>query len=157
MCPVHNDIPELQSPGRLPERFWELGPGHFRLYLTRPGVGEQSAETEPHLRPFGLRFAPSPEEIQVVGAVRIGSQGLKVAGEPSWAQDPEWYTCACGSEMAFIAQVPENFPFPKNSSAPEQPDTFSADDYCLFLGNEVYLFGCTAQCHPEAIWPVLQN
>src|SRR6185503_9030224 len=87
----------------------------------------------------------------------VGSGGVKVGGTPSWVQQPEVHVCCCGSRMAFIGQVPLDHPFPKLPDAPEQPDTFSAEDYCLFLGNETYLFACERQCHPGAVWPVLQN
>jgi hypothetical protein len=157
MCPEHNDIPALCAENRLPEEYWHRGGGHFALYLARPGTGQATQEEEPHLRSFTLRFEPSAEEVEAVGSLRVGSQGLKIGGVPSWAQDAEWHTCCCGSEMGFVGQVPENFPFAKRAEAPEQPDSFSRDDYCLFLGNEVYLFACTAQCHPQAVWAVVQN
>lgn len=40
---------------------------------------------------------------------------------------------------------------------PEQPDAFSAGDYGLFLGNDVYLLACPAACDPAAAWPVNQH
>lgn len=59
--------------------------------------------------------------------------------------------------MRLLSQISENFPFPKLPSAPSQPDSFSRDDYCLFLGNEVYIFACVDQCNERAIWITVQN
>jgi hypothetical protein len=42
-------------------------------------------------------------------------------------------------------------------AAPRQPDSFSNDDYCLLLGNEVYIFACEAQCDLRAVHVVVQN
>ena len=59
--------------------------------------------------------------------------------------------------MKLLIQIPENYAFPMADGAEEQPDSFSNSDYCLFLGNQLYLLGCTKQCDPLALWPVLQN
>jgi hypothetical protein len=157
MCPMHNDIPELYADNQLPQEYWNHGGDHFALYLVRPGTGQPFREEEPHLRSFPLRFEPSVDEVDVVGSLRVGSQGFKIGGVPSWVQGAEWHTCSCGSRMEFVGQVPEDFPFPRRPEAPQQPDSFSSDDYCLFLGNEVYLFACAAQCHQRAVWAVVQN
>ena len=126
-------------------------------YSSRPGSSEATLEEEPHLASHPLHFAEQDGITRVVAGFEIGAEGLKVGGTPSWAQEREPHRCSCGAEMSFIAQVPANFGFRRRPAAPEQPDSFSADDYCLFLGNEVYLFGCTRQCHPRAVWPVVQN
>lgn len=159
MCPLHNEIPDsdLASPSELPPAYWELGSGHYLLRLYPPSVALVSGPVDRHLRAAGLSFEPEAETIRAVGGFLIGSEGFKIGGTPSWAQVPECHVCCCGAEMAFIGQVPLDHPFPKLPEAPEQPDTFSSDDYCLFLGNETYLFACPRQCHPGAVWPVLQN
>ena len=54
--------------------------------------------------------------------------------------------------MVFLGQVPENF----GSDIWPMRDRGS-DQAQLFLGNEVYIFACPARCHPEALWPALQN
>jgi len=59
--------------------------------------------------------------------------------------------------MRFVCQAPENWRFAKKPEAPEQPDSVSANDYILFLGNEVYVFACEAQCDPRAVHVVVQN
>lgn len=59
--------------------------------------------------------------------------------------------------MRFVCQVPQDWRFPKRTGAPAQPDSFSAEDYCLFLGNETYLFACEAQFDPRAVHAVAQN
>jgi hypothetical protein len=87
----------------------------------------------------------------------IGAQTFKVGGTPSWAQYPEHYRCACGAEMVYLCQVPENLDFAVNPGQPEQADSDGSDIYGLFLGNEVYLLACPAHCDPAAVWPVTQR
>jgi hypothetical protein len=83
--------------------------------------------------------------------------GLKLFGHPSWAQDPENHLCCCGKPMRLLLQIPESAGFDMAAGAPQQPNSFWGSQYCLFLGNELYLLACTAQCHPLALWPVLQH
>jgi hypothetical protein len=85
------------------------------------------------------------------------ADGLKLFGEPYWLQNPETHVCACGAPMKLMLQVPENYGFDMSEGAPQQPNSFSRTQYCLFLGNQLYLLACAKQCHPLALWPVLQN
>ena len=171
MCPKHNDIHSVCPDTRrdysvkrrgqstaLPSRYWNRNAGHFKLLLLPPD-GERSFETaDEHLAAQRLSFHKRTEDVTDYGLGRIvGSQGFKVGGLPAWSQDPEYYSCSCGSAMRFLCQVPDGFGFQKLPAAPEQPNSFSAFEYCLFLGNDVYLFACVNQCRPEAVWPVLQN
>ncbi|MFE2647310.1 hypothetical protein [Streptomyces nigra] len=80
-----------------------------------------------------------------------------MGGAPSWAQRPEFYTCACGADLVYVCQVPENRDFAVHPGRPEQPDSVRPDAYGLFLGNEVYLPACPDRCDPAAVWPVNQN
>lgn len=157
MCSFHNEIPELFSERDLPPGFWHQGDGHYLLRLYEPSIALLPRAADVHLQPAALSFELAPEQVTNVEDWLVGSEGFKIGGTPSWAQDPEFHICCCGSEMAFIGQIPRDHAFPKVASAPEQPDSFSADDYCLFLGNETYLFACPRQCHPGAVVPVLQN
>ena len=171
MCPKHNEIrsicPETRrnyqvkpkSPFRkLPDGYWRRNPGHFKLWLLPPNAERQFEDADEYLVPRELTFRKREEEVVDNGLGRInGSQGFKVGGLPFWPQDPEYYQCSCGGAMSFICQVPDCYGFEKLPAAPEQPNSFSASEYCLFLGNDVYLFGCAEQCRPEAVWPVLQN
>ena len=163
MCPTHNEIPALgyglASDGKLPDDYWHRNDGHYALRLDRPDRNEVIAEEDGYLLPQALHFEMAKEEVHTFDGDELtrGSQGFKVGGMPSWAQDPEYYRCTCGSDMAFICQLPDGFPFPKRPQAPSQPNSFSNSGYCLFLGNEVYLFGCKSQCEPAAIWAVVQN
>jgi hypothetical protein len=171
MCPTHNEIHSLcpesgknyqllpKHPFRkLPERYWTRNPGHFRLLLNPPGVTEQTHDRRIHLIPHAIKFKRATETVEDHGIGHIlGSQGFKVGGLPAWSQDPEYYVCSCGARMRFVCQVPGMFGFEQLSIAPEQPNSFSRTQYCLFLGNDVYLFACEDQCCPEAVWPVLQN
>jgi hypothetical protein len=156
MCPADNDAPEQFRKHRLPAQIWKRrrqidGKKRFyELVLHRPGSREQVHPVEPSLVRRGLRFDRKPEEV-------TGAQGFKVGGHPFWVQMPSYHQCACGAEMRFLCQLPENFPFRKTREAPEQADSFSRNDYCLFLGNCVYLLACEAQCDPLAVHPVVQN
>lgn len=157
MCPLHNDAPETFPQSRLPDAYWERRrrcDGQIRFYemaLYKPGPKEVRHAEDAILAPKGLVFAPAQDD----GAQ--GLQGLKVGGQPSWAQYPESHLCSCGSPMRFLCQIPENWPFAKKPGAPEQPDSFSNDDYCLMLGNEVYIFACEAQCNAHALHAIAQN
>lgn len=152
MCPNCNEIPSFERfpNGRLPAQFWNHTEGHFFAALTKPGIAESIQPSEPILIPKELRFEPVADEGHAPDSIRVG-------GRPFWLQDPEHFVCACGSEMAFISQIAENFAFDKQADAPEQRESFSANDYCLFLGNEIYIFGCPAQCDPRAVWITVQG
>lgn len=147
MCWKHGDANLPPAPGtkRLPDGY---GGTTWRFLLNKPGAEVTLAE-EPHLKPATFQATEQDD-----GG---GVQGFKVGGAPSWAQDPERYRCSCGADMAFVCQVPANFRFLTREDQPEQPGWFSSDDWVLFLGNETYVFACTAQCRPDAVWPVNQN
>jgi hypothetical protein len=82
---------------------------------------------------------------------------FRVGGEPAWIQYEENYTCACGTELSFLLQVPENYGFPKRAEAPEQDATFDSNAYGLLLGNMIYILACPDRCDPAAAWPANQN
>ncbi|GAA3499579.1 hypothetical protein ACF09G_09695 [Streptomyces albogriseolus] len=149
-CAHHNEASDpVTADGRLVPRFWEAPqppfPGSFwRVLLQRdPGIPE--AEPEPAVRALPLTLRPAQDTY------------FKVGGTASWAQSPEYYRCACGSELAFVCQVPENWEFGVRTGAPVQPDSIRDDAYLLFLGNEVYLLACPQRCDPAAVFPVNQN
>jgi hypothetical protein len=123
------------------------------VLLNPPGPSTTAPLADPFLEPAALGLVP----YQDAAPDGRGHQLFKLGGTPSWAQDPERYRCACGAEMRYLAQVPENFGFIKQEEAPEQPDAFDDDSYGLFLGNEVYFHACAARCHPGAVWPINQN
>ncbi|UYQ63989.1 hypothetical protein [Streptomyces peucetius] len=161
-CGAHNEASDpvmdaVMDDGRLVARYWEAPqppwPGTFwRVLLQRDAV-RPTADVEPAVRalPLTLRpFVDTPDRER-------GAQGFKVGGVPSWAQFPEYYRCACGTEMAFVCQVPEGWEFDVHPGLPEQPYSAGTDTYGLFLGNEVYLLGGPAHCDPAAVWPVNQN
>jgi hypothetical protein len=148
-CPAHNDACFSPDARQLPPRYWQQPPppnelAFWRFLRQRDGVAV--ATDDPFLRPLRLNVRRGK-----------GGRAVKVGGRPSWQQGPESYRCACGADLAFLAHVPENFAFPKRPEAPEQLDSFSADDYGLFLGNDVYLLACPASCDPAAVWPVNQH
>ncbi|CAM5584796.1 hypothetical protein [Streptomyces griseomycini] len=149
-CAHHNDASDpITAGGRLVPRFWEAPqppfPGSFwRVLLQRdPGIPE--AEPEPAVRALPLTLRPFKDTY------------FKVGGTAAWAQEPEYYRCACGAEMAFVCQVPENWGFGVRPGAPVQPYSISDDAYMLFLGNEVYLLACPKRCDPAAVLPVNQH
>ncbi|MER6750277.1 hypothetical protein [Streptomyces fungicidicus] len=149
-CAHHNEASDpVTADGRLVPRFWEAPqppfPGPFwRVLLQRdPRIPE--AEPEPAVRALPLTLRPARDTY------------FKVGGTASWVQYPEYYRCACGSELAFVCQVPENWEFGVRPGAPVQPYSIRDDAYLLFLGNEVYLLACPQRCDPAAVFPVNQN
>ncbi|MFI7298849.1 hypothetical protein [Streptomyces sp. NPDC050121] len=155
-CAHHNDASDpVTADGRLVPRFWEAPqppfPGSFwRVLLQRdPGVPE--AEPEPAVRALTLTLRP------FVDAHGPFDVHFKVGGTAAWAQWPERYWCACGTEMAFLCQVPEYQEFGVHPGAPVQPYSIRDDAYLLFLGNKVYLLACPARCDPAAVFPVNQH
>ena len=163
MCPNHNDIPTLYNDRQvLPANYWDDNEGHYKLILNPPIKREWALNLEPHLVYYSLGFKEAEESIISDNLFQgecyeIGSSGWKVGGVPSWIQDPEYPYCACGAEMRFVCQIPEDFGFEKAPDAESQPDSFSHDHYCLFLGNEVYIFACVNQCNPLAVIAAVQN
>lgn len=161
MCPHHNDAPISYFGSRtLPNDYWKNGE-FYRLILNPPNIKERLLDLEPHLLYQSLNFEEVEESISAedfeVENYEIGSSGLKVGGVPFWIQEPEVYNCFCGAQMKFVCQIPEDFGFDKSPEAESHPDSFSADSYYLFLGNEVYIFACADQCNPLAVIAVAQN
>ena len=148
-CPAHNDACFATSE-QLPPRFFD---GTFwRILLHRSGA--PAADPDPYLQPRNLVLHRRTDGIDADGR---GIAGFKVSGTPSWAQAPERYTCQCGTELAFVCQIPVDHGFEALPGQPERPDGFSSTEYGLFLGNEVYVLACPANCYPAAAWPVNQN
>lgn len=151
-CPRCNEIPSFnQYPtGQLPQEFWNATKGHFFAALFPAGTATKQIAQQPLLITKELVFETDATQSDLTQYIRVG-------GEPYWLQDPEKFTCACGANMAFIGQIPEDLGFQKQDDAPEQPDSFSADEYCLFLGNEVYIFACSRECNPRSVWMTVQG
>ena len=147
MCPEHNEIPSFDQTTQLPAEYWLATEGHWYAALDKRG-NEVRVESPPFLKPEKLELSDTPRE--------RGWQ-LSVGGDPDWMQDSEQFTCNCGAKMHFICQLSDGHEFPKLPNAPEQPDSSSANDYVLFLGNEVYVFACSIQCNPNAVWITVQN
>ncbi|MGW7641398.1 hypothetical protein [Streptomyces decoyicus] len=153
-CRAHNDASDPQlADGRLVPKYWDASqppyPAPFWRVLIQSRAALPDSEAEPSLcaLPLALRpFVDTP-----------ATQTFKVGGTPSWAQDPEYYRCACGADLVYVCQVPEGMDFAVYPGQPEQPYSVRADTYWLFLGNEVYLLACPARCDPAAIWPVNQH
>ncbi|MDH2394004.1 hypothetical protein QCN29_35710 [Streptomyces sp. HNM0663] len=159
-CRAHNDAsdPQLADDGRLVPRYWDAPqppyPHPFWRVLLQRAAALPAAEVEPSLRALPLTLRSFTDA--AAGQER-GAQGFKVGGTPSWAQFPEYYRCACGTELVYVCQVPEDMEFATHAGQPEQPYSVAIDTYNLFLGNEVYLLACPARCDPAAVWPVNQN
>ena len=152
MCAKCNEIPCFDEVpnGQLPTQFWNITNGHFFAAMTKPDVMGSAQPADPFLVLKELRFVQMDKEGHTSDTIRVG-------GHPFWLQYPERFICCCGSEMAFVSQIAENFRFEKQTDAPEQPDSFSANDYCLFLGNEIYIFACPNQCDPRSVWITVQG
>ncbi|MBB5958214.1 hypothetical protein FHS29_004822 [Saccharothrix tamanrassetensis] len=183
-CPAHNDVAVLESSAeQLPERFWEQPPiwnhpgAFWRILLHRDDTGP-TGTPEPYLQPRRLTLNPGAEELTIWWPERkltddqitdgqatdaaftehgTGLREFKIGGVPSWIQGRESYRCACGADLAYVCQLPENTGFDKNPGQPEQSDASDSDLYVLFLGNELYILACPAHCNPAAAWPVNHN
>ncbi|MET8859058.1 hypothetical protein [Streptomyces sp. NPDC004579] len=158
-CRSHNDASDAElADGRLVPRYWDAPqppyPRPFWRVLLRRNVTVPSPEAEPSVRALPLTLSAL---VDTPNARGLGAQAFKVGGTPSWAQDPESYACACGSELVYLCQVPESMEFAVHPGLPEQPYSVGADTYNLFLANEVYLLACPDHCDPAAVWPVNQN
>lgn len=160
-CRAHDDIAGLPYTGgspapfylasqsaQLPANYWTISDGHYLLRLLPPESHLESAESETRLLKAPLTFTPMRSDDE---------NGFKLFGQPYWVQDPEVHTCCCGAPMTLLLQIPDGSGFQMAQGAPEQSNSFSKHEYCLFLGNQLYLLACTRQCHPLALWPVLQN
>jgi hypothetical protein len=159
-CRAHNDAsePEMTDDGRLVPAYWDAPqppyPRPFWRVLLQRHATRPTPDREPSVRALPLTLRPVADTFDGYGR---GAPGFKVGGTPSWAQDPEYYRCACGADLVYLCQVPEGWSFDVHPGLPEQPYTIHADTYLLFLGNEVYLQACPAHCDPAAVWPVNQN
>lgn len=161
-CREHDDIPgtiysnyqrfdAVTKSKRLPENYWDVTDGHYLLRLLSPEMALKDGRTEDRLALQNLLLTRRKD------CKAEPLMSFKLLGYPSWAQDPEEHVCCCGKPMRLLLQLPDGIGFDKAEEAPEQPNSFSRSQYCLFLGNELYLFACTGQCNPLAMWPVLQH
>ncbi|ODA30055.1 hypothetical protein A6X21_06875 [Planctopirus hydrillae] len=153
MCPLCNEIPSFAaySGGQLSGDYWSRTEGHYFACLSKAGSSESIRLAEAILIAKELFFEPLKDVAEhLPDTIRLG-------GEPFWLQEPEPVICSCGSNMVLISQIAENYGFDKQPGAPEQPDSFSANQYCLFLGNEVYIFACPRQCDSRAVWVTVQG
>ncbi|XHM64972.1 hypothetical protein ACE6JH_33290 [Streptomyces nigra] len=115
-CRAHNDAscPEVVD-GRLEPRCWDAPqPGLPGPVLAgadpepRGAAGSRSRTAHPRV-PLTLRsFEDTP----------AGAQTFKVGGAPSWAQRPEFCTCACSADLVYVCQVPENMDFAVHPGQP---------------------------------------
>ena len=147
---IYSDYTSFEAANRnqvLPSEYWTLNDGHYLLRLLPPSVETREAGREPRLVPQYL----------VASKTHDDDEGFKLFGEPNWLQDPETHDCSCGAPMQLLLQIPDGMGFASAEGAEKQPNSFSKSKYCIFLGNQLYLFGCSQQCNPLALWPVLQN
>lgn len=156
-CREHNDASGPPDDcGQLAPAFWNAPqppyPAPFWRVLLQDG-SVLTSQHEPRVQARALTVRRFQDEPDAWGR---GAQLFKVGGAPSWAQGAESYQCACGAELRYLCQVPENMEFTTLPDAPEQPYSMP-DAYQLFLGNEVYLLACPKRCDPAAVWPVNQN
>lgn len=144
----HTRTNEIAAVKQLPPQFWDISDGHYLLRLLAPATLTESAKPETRLQKKFLRIHKNGNNCD---------GGLKLFGEPDWLQEPETHTCACGSPMELILQVADGCGFQMTPNAPKQEGSFSNTQYFLFLGNQLFLLACKAQCNAQALWPVLQN
>ncbi|MEU0539595.1 hypothetical protein ABZ319_06970 [Nocardia sp. NPDC005978] len=157
-CPVDSDA-SLDPEPQLPERYWDTPTGNqprfWRILLQRAGT--VAATRDPHFAPRRLSLRPVVDrepDPRYSGPL----QGFKVGGTPYWVQDAPEVRCACGSDMTFLCQVTEDFPFRKYLD-PDRDGTVDCDgvEDGLLLGNQVYILACPAHCDPAAVVPICQN
>lgn len=154
MCPTHNDppgLPAIYNDSPLPESYWDADEGHYALFLFPPDELESAGRLDEHIASMSLSFEPAQEEIQNFGEFDAGTYDFKIGGVPGWMNYRIDKRCTCGGKMSFLCQTPDGFGFQKTPAAAEQPNSFSATDYCLFLGNQVFILGCDRQCDPRAL------
>jgi hypothetical protein len=160
MCPTHNEIPSLRAiydDSPLPDAFWDADDGHFALRLYRPGALRNGGRLDEYISSHILRFERAKEEIQDFGDFDVGSYEFKIGGVPGWMNYCLDKNCPCGGKMSFVCQTPDGFGFKKTPTAPEQPNSFSSVEYCLFLGNHVNILACDRQCDPRAVIATCDN
>lgn len=148
---IYSDYSRSDSVRRqqvLPPEYWNISDGHYLLRLLPPSV--RTSESRPESRLIAQVVLGSPTDDD-------GEDGFKMFGDPVWLQDAEPHICSCGAPMRLLLQIPSGLGFPMANGAEPQPNSFSSLEYCLFLGNQLYLLGCTKQCNPLALWPVLQD
>ncbi|NOZ40487.1 MAG: hypothetical protein GXP24_09710 [Planctomycetes bacterium] len=132
----------------LPDEYWNITDGHYVLRLLSPTTKTVESKQESRLAHQYLAATIASEDSQ---------DGFKLFGQPYWVQHAEPHQCSCGAPMELLLQIPDGHGFRMADGAEEQPNSFSRMEYCIFLGNQLYLLGCTSQCNPYALWPVLQN
>jgi hypothetical protein len=161
-CREHDDISgtiysdyerfdQLSRTPRLPSHYWEISDGHYLIRLLPPDSEVRQSRVEHRLihRPLAAN-AVSESDAEP-------ESGLKLFGKPFWLQDAESRVCQCGASMELLLQVPDGYGFDMAAGALEQPNSFSHSQYCLFLGNQLYLLACARQCDPMALFPLLQT
>ena len=149
MSPEINEIPSFDyfaNGSSLPENFWIHREKHFKVYFFN-GEGAISEKADQYLQHKVLKLS----EAGTIG------DNIKIGGSPDWLQDAEIPVGSKGEEFRFLLQIPEGFGFKQKSGAPEQPDSFSVSEYCLFLGNQIYIYVTNEIEDPEAVWLVVQN
>jgi len=160
MCPKHNEIPSVPDnydSSDLPAEFWLKDDGHYSLQLIKPGIPTSTAALDPFILARRLDFTNASESIQDFGDFERGSDDFKIGGVPGWINYSINKSCPCGGKMSFVCQIPDGFGFQQTETAPEQPDSFSNTEYCLLLGNQVFILACDRQCNPNALIAICDN
>lgn len=160
MCPNHNELPlvpeDYDSP-ELPKKYWEQDSGHYALILNRPDV-EEIGVVDRFIAAKQIEFIKAEETVTDLDNFLSGSpEELKVGGVPGWLNYSVAKQCQCGGELRFTCQIPDWFGFDQTAIAPPQPHSFSATQYCLLLGNQVYILACENQCCDRALIAVCDN
>ncbi len=155
MCPNHNDIGRYCEDGARPEKFWEDETGAFSLMIFGPDVELIPHDEDPYLVGHELLMTDSDEEVSSDDGIESGEDVFKVGGAPFRANNEVCAECGCGSPMSYLCEIPDGHGFLKKPDAPEQANSFSADDYCLFLGNIVCILACDGHCSPGAVTAIL--
>ncbi len=157
MCPNHNDVGKFCEDGQRPESFWEDETGAFSLLLFTSVQELVAHDEDPYLVSHELLMNDSDEEVTTYDGIESGEDVFKVGGVPFRANNEVRAECGCGCPMSFVCEVPDGYGFLRKPDAPEQADSFSVNDYCLFLGNIVCILACDAHCNRGTVTAILDN
>jgi len=157
MCAEHNECAQGEPLAQQE---------HYAMLLNKPGGEEVVAAPDNILQPRALSFTRRDETVEADEYLKSGEMGLegfKVGGVPAWLNYDQHDTgfpdtCSlCGSPFEFVLQIPDYTDFPKQATAPEQPDGSSANDYQWLLGNACYVLACAKQCDPRSLIVINDN
>ena len=123
----------------------------YSLCLNPPDIQEAMGTSTDRIVSKPLTFSAvdeAVEDAEYVGKTSNDSS-FKVGGTPAWINYAVNLSCHCGASIDFLCQIPDNFDFDAHDQ--------QAKWHSLFLGNAVFVLGCSAQCLPHSLLVVCDN